>query len=88
MNREVSMQIKFVSVMVEDQNHALEFYTSVLGFRKMADIPMGEFRQPRFSRRYLFPPPRRCERIRRVVVNSWVQRGRPRPAPRARSDRR
>ena len=38
------MQIKFVSVMVEDQNHALEFYTSVLGFRKMADIPMGEFR--------------------------------------------
>jgi catechol 2,3-dioxygenase-like lactoylglutathione lyase family enzyme len=38
------MQIKFVSVTVEDQNRALEFYTSVLGFRKMADIPMGEYR--------------------------------------------
>ena len=38
------MQIKFVSVTVEDQNKALEFYTSVLGFQKMADIPMGEYR--------------------------------------------
>jgi catechol 2,3-dioxygenase-like lactoylglutathione lyase family enzyme len=38
------MQIKFVSVMVEDQERALEFYTSVLGFEKMADIPMGEYR--------------------------------------------
>ena len=38
------MQIKFVSVMVADQAQALEFYTKVLGFRKMADIPMGEYR--------------------------------------------
>ncbi len=38
------MQLKFISVMVEDQAHALEFYTSILGFQKMADIPMGEFR--------------------------------------------
>ncbi|MFZ1730865.1 MAG: VOC family protein [Bacteroidota bacterium] len=38
------MQIKFVSVMVEDQAHALEFYTTILGFEKMADIPMGEYR--------------------------------------------
>ena len=38
------MQIKFVSVMVPDQEVALEFYTSVLGFTKMADIPMGEYR--------------------------------------------
>lgn len=38
------MQIRFVSVMVEDQDRALEFYTSVLGFQKMADIPMGEYR--------------------------------------------
>lgn len=38
------MQIKFVSVMVSDQDAALGFYTSVLGFVKMADIPMGEFR--------------------------------------------
>jgi catechol 2,3-dioxygenase-like lactoylglutathione lyase family enzyme len=38
------MQIKFVSIMVEDQESALRFYTSVLGFEKMADIPMGEYR--------------------------------------------
>jgi catechol 2,3-dioxygenase-like lactoylglutathione lyase family enzyme len=42
--RERFMQIKFLSVMVEDQDAALRFYTSVLGFTKMADIPMGEFR--------------------------------------------
>ncbi len=38
------MQIRFVSVMVHDQDDALRFYTEKLGFRKMADIPMGEYR--------------------------------------------
>lgn len=38
------MQIKFVSVMVEDQEQALRFYTSVLGFEKMADLPVGQYR--------------------------------------------
>ena len=38
------MQIKFTSVMVEDQERALHFYTSILGFEKMADIPVGQFR--------------------------------------------
>lgn len=38
------MQIKFVSIMVEDQDNALKFYTETLGFSKMADIPMGEYR--------------------------------------------
>ena len=38
------MQLKFFSIMVKDQDSALLFYTSVLGFQKMADIPMGEFR--------------------------------------------
>ncbi len=38
------MQIKFVSITVEDQESALRFYTSVLGFEKMADLPMGEYR--------------------------------------------
>jgi catechol 2,3-dioxygenase-like lactoylglutathione lyase family enzyme len=38
------MQIKFVSVMVRDQESALRFYTDVLGFEKMADIPMGDYR--------------------------------------------
>ncbi|MES1981115.1 MAG: VOC family protein [Pseudomonadota bacterium] len=38
------MQLKFISVMVEDQERALHFYTTVLGFTKMADIPMGQYR--------------------------------------------
>ena len=38
------MQLKFISIMVKDQEHALDFYTSVLGFTKMADIPLGEYR--------------------------------------------
>jgi predicted enzyme related to lactoylglutathione lyase len=38
------MQIRLASVMVEDQEAALRFYTSVLGFVKHADIPMGESR--------------------------------------------
>ncbi len=35
------MQIKFVSVLVSDQEAALRFYTGMLGFEKMADLPMG-----------------------------------------------
>ncbi len=38
------MQIRLASVMVEDQDRALRFYTSVLGFVKDKDIPMGPFR--------------------------------------------
>lgn len=38
------MQIKFVSINVDDQEKALAFYTEILGFKKMADIPMGEYR--------------------------------------------
>ncbi|MES2104142.1 MAG: VOC family protein [Pseudomonadota bacterium] len=38
------MQIKLSSVTVGDQQQALQFYTEVLGFVKMADIPMGPFR--------------------------------------------
>jgi len=38
------MQIKFMSVMVQDQETALAFYTKILGFTKMADIPMGTYR--------------------------------------------
>lgn len=38
------MQIKLASVTVEDQDKALHFYTSILGFVKQADIPMGPFR--------------------------------------------
>lgn len=38
------MQLKFISLLVDDQAKALAFYTSVLGFSKMADIPMGDYR--------------------------------------------
>ena len=38
------MRIALNSVLVEDQEKALAFYTEVLGFRKKMDIPMGEFR--------------------------------------------
>jgi len=38
------MKIKLNSVMVDNQDKALKFYTEVLGFAKSKDIPVGEFR--------------------------------------------
>jgi catechol 2,3-dioxygenase-like lactoylglutathione lyase family enzyme len=38
------MRIKLTSIMVDDQEKALQFYTRVLGFRKKNDIPVGEYR--------------------------------------------
>jgi len=38
------MQLKFLSVPVNDQEAALRFYTGILGFTKMADFPMGDRR--------------------------------------------
>jgi catechol 2,3-dioxygenase-like lactoylglutathione lyase family enzyme len=38
------MQIRLASVMVENQEDALRFYTTILGFVKNKDIPMGPFR--------------------------------------------
>lgn len=38
------MRIKLSSIMVEDQDKALTFYTEVLGFQKKHDIPVGEYR--------------------------------------------
>ena len=38
------MQITLSSIMVEDQDRALRFYTEVVGFEKKHDIPMGQFR--------------------------------------------
>ncbi len=38
------MQIKLASVMVDNQDKALRFYTTILGFVKKADITMGTFR--------------------------------------------
>ena len=36
------MRINIASVMVDDQDKALAFYTDVLGFVKKEDVPLGE----------------------------------------------
>ena len=38
------MRINLTSVLVDDQDKALRFYTDVLGFEKKTDVPLGEHR--------------------------------------------
>ncbi len=38
------MKIELTSVIVEDQDKALRFYTEVLGFVKKTEFPAGEFK--------------------------------------------
>jgi catechol 2,3-dioxygenase-like lactoylglutathione lyase family enzyme len=38
------MRIRLTSIMVDEQEKALRFYTDVLGFKKKHDIPVGEYR--------------------------------------------
>ena len=38
------MRIKLTSIMVDDQEKALRFYTDLLGFKKKHEIPVGEYR--------------------------------------------
>jgi catechol 2,3-dioxygenase-like lactoylglutathione lyase family enzyme len=38
------MKIVVTSVLVDDQDKALRFYTDVLGFKKKQDVPLGELR--------------------------------------------
>jgi glyoxylase I family protein len=38
------LRIKLTSIMVDDQDKALRFYTDVLGFQKKHDVPVGEYR--------------------------------------------
>jgi catechol 2,3-dioxygenase-like lactoylglutathione lyase family enzyme len=38
------MRIRLTSIMVDDQEKALRFYTDVLDFEKKRDIPVGEYR--------------------------------------------
>jgi catechol 2,3-dioxygenase-like lactoylglutathione lyase family enzyme len=42
--RRQAMKIVMTSVLVDDQEKALQFYTRILGFTKKHDIPMGEAR--------------------------------------------
>ena len=39
-----TVRINVTSVLVDDQEKALRFYTDTLGFVKKADVPMGEHR--------------------------------------------
>jgi len=38
------MKIQLTSVMVDDQDKALAFYTDILGFVKKTEFPVGEFK--------------------------------------------
>jgi len=38
------MRIKLTSIMVNDQDKALKFYTEVLGFKKKHEIPVGAYK--------------------------------------------
>jgi len=38
------MRIRLTSIMVEDQDKALKFYTETLGFRKKKEFPVGEYK--------------------------------------------
>ena len=38
------MRIKLTSIMVDEQDKALRFYTDVLGFQRKSDFPVGEYR--------------------------------------------
>ena len=38
------MKINLTSVLVDDQDKALRFYTEILGFAKKFDVPLGEHR--------------------------------------------
>lgn len=38
------MKLQTVSIFVDDQQRALEFYTGTLGFTVAADVPLGEHR--------------------------------------------
>lgn len=40
----MTLRVVVVSVLVKDQQKALEFYTGVLGFEKKDDVPVGEHR--------------------------------------------
>lgn len=38
------MKINLTSVMVKDQEKALQFYTEILGFIKKTEVPLGEYK--------------------------------------------
>lgn len=38
------MRLRLTSLMVNDQDRALKFYTEIVGFQKKHEIPVGEYR--------------------------------------------
>ena len=55
------MKIVLTSLLVDDQDKALRFYTEVLGFAKKRDIPMGA------SRWLTVVSPEGCEGVEMVL---------------------
>lgn len=45
------MRIKLTSLMVDDQDKALRFYTDVLGFQKKTEFPVGPYKWLTWYRR-------------------------------------
>lgn len=43
-SKTIQMKVRLTSVIVDDQDKALKFYTEILGFVKKTEIPMGEHR--------------------------------------------
>ena len=74
------MRIKLTSIMVDDQDKALRFYTEVLGFKKKHDIPVGEFRwitvtSPEGARRSRAGAGARCQSRRQGFSERDVRAG-------------
>src|SRR5829696_3856046 len=44
MRRRRAVRINLASVLVDDQDSALRFYTEILGFVKKTEVPLGEAR--------------------------------------------
>ena len=59
------MRIKLNSVLVDDQEKALKFYTEVVGFVKKNDIPFGEFLPLDFARGFQLADGRLAGRVER-----------------------
>lgn len=38
------MKLQTISIFVDDQQHALDFYVGTLGFAVAADVPLGDYR--------------------------------------------
>ena len=61
------MQIRLPSAMVSDQESALRFYPTILGFVKKNDIPMSQYRWLTVSSPY-------CSKTLAAISLTWLNR--------------